>query len=218
MSTFLYQAIVTIDSYACASLISVNPTIVPLGCSNVERFWRSAMTELQSLVTESRSTQMSFGAMDISDVELVRGAMETLMSALTPIETSQGPNTQVQPAESYNKDVPIIHVDMHTYSLDEKIRMTLEAHIVEKTDEVHEVSFVGFSSQAKSFCKTMDRTFAIDLYSNIQGAGGILMIVPLFQRVLSTSELLGCSPDIACYAKLMTEFMALLHDHSYTAH
>jgi hypothetical protein len=24
--------------------------------------------------------------------------METLMSALTPIETSQGPNTQVQPA------------------------------------------------------------------------------------------------------------------------
>ncbi|AQL03364.1 hypothetical protein ZEAMMB73_Zm00001d045886 [Zea mays] len=200
---------------------------------------------------------------DREDVELVRGAMETLMSALTPIETSQGPNTQVQPAsESYNKDVPIIHVDMHTYSLDEKIRMTLEAHIVEKTDEVHEVSFVGFSSQAKSFCKTMDRTFAIDLYSSyikqklsefslsssskclvalIIEPGGILMIVPLFQRVLSTSELLGCSPDIACYAKLMTEvivplsatlaieevfesfksdskFMALLHDHSYTAH
>jgi hypothetical protein len=78
MSTFLYQAIVTIDSYACASLISVNPTIVPLGCSNVERClyqisngtiyedWRSAMIELQSLVTESRSTQMSFGAMGIS--------------------------------------------------------------------------------------------------------------------------------------------------------
>jgi hypothetical protein len=35
---------------------------------------------------------------DREDVELVRGAMETLMSALTPIETSQGPNTQVQPA------------------------------------------------------------------------------------------------------------------------
>jgi hypothetical protein len=75
---FLYQSIVTIDSYACASLISVNPTIVPLGCSNVERClyqirndtihedWRSAMTELQSLVTESRSTHMSFGAMGIS--------------------------------------------------------------------------------------------------------------------------------------------------------
>jgi hypothetical protein len=36
---------------------------------------------------------------------------------------------------------------MHTYSLDEKIRMTLEAHIVEKTDEVHEVSFVGILAE-----------------------------------------------------------------------
>ncbi|ONM31361.1 hypothetical protein ZEAMMB73_Zm00001d040434 [Zea mays] len=98
---------------------------------------------------------MSFGAMgfpillnilkeDREDVELVRGALETFMSALTPIETSQGPNTQLQPAESCSKDVSIVHVDMHNYSLDEKIRMTLEAHIVEKTDEVHEVSFVDF--------------------------------------------------------------------------
>ncbi|PWZ39764.1 Bifunctional dethiobiotin synthetase/7,8-diamino-pelargonic acid aminotransferase, mitochondrial [Zea mays] len=168
---------------------------------------------------------------DREDVEFVRGALETFMSALTHIETSQG--------ESCNKDVPIVHVDMHNYSLDEKIRMTLEAHIVEKTDEVHEVSFVDFSSQAESFCKTMDRTFAIDLYSSyikqklsefslsnsskclvalIIEPGGILMMDPLFQRVLSTSELLGCLPVIACYAKLMTEFMALLHDHSYTVY
>uniref|UniRef100_A0A804RHN1 Golgin candidate 6 n=1 Tax=Zea mays TaxID=4577 RepID=A0A804RHN1_MAIZE len=66
---------------------------------------RSAMTELQSLVAESRSAQMSFGAMgfpillnilkeDREDVELVRGALETFVSALTPIETSQGPNTE----------------------------------------------------------------------------------------------------------------------------
>ncbi|AQK43693.1 hypothetical protein ZEAMMB73_Zm00001d025410 [Zea mays] len=55
---------------------------------------------------------------------------------------------------------------MHNYSLDEKIRRTLEAHVVEKTEEVHEVSFVGFSSQAESFCKARDRTFAIDLYSS----------------------------------------------------
>lgn len=52
------------------------------------------MTELQSLVTENRSTQMSFGAMgfpillnilkeDREDVEFVRGALETFMSALT---------------------------------------------------------------------------------------------------------------------------------------
>ncbi|KAM0931083.1 hypothetical protein ACQ4PT_000574 [Festuca glaucescens] len=101
----------------------------------------------------------------------------------------------------------------------------------------------------------------------IQGAGGMHMIDPLFQRVLvqecrnrkipvifdevftgfwrlgveSASELLGCLPDIACYAKLMTggiiplaatvtteavfeafesdsKLTALLHGHSYTAH
>lgn len=76
---------------------------------------RSAMTELQSLVAESRAAQMSFGAMgfpillnvlkeDREDVELVRGALETFVSALTPIETSQGPKTEVQPA-SLNSDL-----------------------------------------------------------------------------------------------------------------
>ncbi|KAL5699264.1 Bifunctional dethiobiotin synthetase/7 [Ranunculus cassubicifolius] len=101
----------------------------------------------------------------------------------------------------------------------------------------------------------------------IQGAGGMHMVDPLFQRVLvkecrnrkipvifdevftgfwrlgveSAAELLGCQPDIACYAKLMTggviplsatlatesvfesfksdsKLMALLHGHSYSAH
>ncbi|KAJ4827784.1 Bifunctional dethiobiotin synthetase/7,8-diamino-pelargonic acid aminotransferase, mitochondrial [Turnera subulata] len=101
----------------------------------------------------------------------------------------------------------------------------------------------------------------------IQGAGGMLMIDPLFQRVLvnecrsrnipvifdevftgfwrlgteSAAELLGCVPDIACFAKLLTggviplavtlatdavfdsfigesKLKALLHGHSYTAH
>ncbi|KAI4381106.1 hypothetical protein MLD38_007214 [Melastoma candidum] len=101
----------------------------------------------------------------------------------------------------------------------------------------------------------------------IQAAGGMLLVDPLFQRVLvdecrrreipvifdevftgcwrlgveSAAELLGCSPDIACFAKLLTGGMlplaatlatdavfnaflgetklkALLHGHSYTAH
>ncbi|XP_021304673.1 bifunctional dethiobiotin synthetase/7,8-diamino-pelargonic acid aminotransferase, mitochondrial isoform X2 [Sorghum bicolor] len=157
----------------------------------------------------------------------------------------------------------------------------------------HDPQTYGFSSQAEVFCKTRDKTFAADLYSSyikqklsefslssssehlaaliiepvIQGAGGMLMIDPLFQRVLvsecrsrkipvifdevftgfwrlgveSASELLGCLPDIACYAKLMTggivplaatlateevfesfegdsKLTALLHGHSYTAH
>lgn len=76
---------------------------------------RLAMTELQSFMVESRSAQMSFGAMgfpillnvlkeDREDVELVRGALETFVSAVTPIETSQGPKTEVQPA-SLNSDM-----------------------------------------------------------------------------------------------------------------
>ncbi|KAF9680573.1 hypothetical protein SADUNF_Sadunf06G0135800 [Salix dunnii] len=111
-------------------------------------------------------------------------------------------------------------------------------------------------------CETMIKKDMI-----IQGAGGMLMIDPLFQRVLvsecrsrnipvifdevftgfwrlgkeSAAELLGCLPDIACFAKLMTggviplaatlatdavfdsflgesKLKALLHGHSYTAH
>ncbi|CAI0555883.1 unnamed protein product [Linum tenue] len=109
-----------------------------------------------------------------------------------------------------------------------------------------------------------------DLYNVvtiIQGAGGMLLIDPLFQRVLvnecrgkkipiifdevftgfwrlgveTAAELLGCVPDIACFAKLMTggviplaatlateavfdlftgdsKLNALLHGHSYSAH
>ncbi|KAK1290895.1 hypothetical protein QJS10_CPB18g00222 [Acorus calamus] len=101
----------------------------------------------------------------------------------------------------------------------------------------------------------------------IHGAGGMHMVDPLFQRILvkecqnrkipvvfdevftgfwrigreSAAELLGCLPDIACFAKLMTggiiplaatlateavfkafegdsKLMALLHGHSYSAH
>ncbi|XWS70927.1 hypothetical protein CRYUN_Cryun03dG0092500 [Craigia yunnanensis] len=101
----------------------------------------------------------------------------------------------------------------------------------------------------------------------IQGAGGMHMVDPLFQRMLvnecrrcripvifdevftgfwrlgveAAAELLGCVPDIACFAKLMTggiiplaatlatdavfdsftgdsKLKALLHGHSYSAH
>jgi hypothetical protein len=41
---------------------------------------------------------------DREDVELVRGALETLVAALTPIDASQGPKTEVQPA-SMNSDL-----------------------------------------------------------------------------------------------------------------
>ncbi|XP_066380665.1 high mobility group B protein 7-like [Miscanthus floridulus] len=38
--------------------------------------------------------------------------------------------------EACNKDVPVVLIDMHSCSLDNKIRMTLEAQVVEKTVEV----------------------------------------------------------------------------------
>ncbi|KAF6165222.1 hypothetical protein GIB67_030404, partial [Kingdonia uniflora] len=70
---------------------------------------RAAMIELQSVVAESRSAQLAFGAMGFpvfmsvlkeerDDVEMVRGALETLVSALTPIDYArEGPNNVVQP-------------------------------------------------------------------------------------------------------------------------
>ncbi|XP_009763261.1 golgin candidate 6 [Nicotiana tabacum] len=70
---------------------------------------RAAMLDLQSVVTESRAGQMAFGAMGFpvilsvlkeerDDVEMVRGALETLVGALTPLDHAKGPMNEVQPA------------------------------------------------------------------------------------------------------------------------
>lgn len=70
---------------------------------------RTAMAELQSAVPESQAAQLAFGAMGFpvllsvlkeerDDLELVRGALETLLGALTPIAHSRGPKNEVQPA------------------------------------------------------------------------------------------------------------------------
>ncbi|XP_021813073.1 golgin candidate 6 isoform X1 [Prunus avium] len=70
---------------------------------------RTAMLELQSVVAESSNAQLAFGAMGFpvmmgilkeerDDVEMVRGALETLVSALTPIDHAKGPKNEIQPA------------------------------------------------------------------------------------------------------------------------
>ncbi|XP_044503865.1 golgin candidate 6-like isoform X1 [Mangifera indica] len=70
---------------------------------------RSAMTELQAIVAESRAAQLAFGAMGFpvimgvlkeerDDVEMVRGALETLVSALTPVDHVKVPKNEVQAA------------------------------------------------------------------------------------------------------------------------
>ncbi|XP_022740122.1 golgin candidate 6-like isoform X2 [Durio zibethinus] len=70
---------------------------------------RTAIAELQSVVAESRAAQLAFGAMGFpvlmavlkkerDDVEMVHGALETLVSALTPIDHAKGPTNEVQPA------------------------------------------------------------------------------------------------------------------------
>ncbi|KAK8515581.1 hypothetical protein V6N12_075615 [Hibiscus sabdariffa] len=152
---------------------------------------------------------------------------------------------------------------------------------------------ITFRSRDEIFLKSRDKSNLADLYSSyvsqqlsqystlsgtkhigaliiepvIQGAGGMHMVDPLFQRMLvnecrhsripvifdevfsgfwrlgveAAAELLGCVPDIACFAKLMTggiiplaatlatdavfnsftgdsKLKALLHGHSYSAH
>ncbi|KAL3652721.1 Golgin candidate 6 [Castilleja foliolosa] len=73
---------------------------------------RNAMVELQLVVAESQSAQLSFGAMGFpvllgvlkeerDDVEMgmkVRGALETLVSALSPIEHGKTSKNEIQPA------------------------------------------------------------------------------------------------------------------------
>ncbi|KAJ9549769.1 hypothetical protein OSB04_022312 [Centaurea solstitialis] len=69
---------------------------------------RNAMAELQSVVAESHAAQLAFGEMGFpvllgvlrerEDVEMVRGALETLVSALTPIAHAKLNANAVQPA------------------------------------------------------------------------------------------------------------------------
>ncbi|KAJ9135390.1 hypothetical protein P3X46_032579 [Hevea brasiliensis] len=70
---------------------------------------RTAMAELQSVVAESHATQLAFGAMGFpvlmgvlkeerDDIEMIRGSLETLVSALTPTNHAKGPRNEVQPA------------------------------------------------------------------------------------------------------------------------
>ncbi|KAK1408279.1 hypothetical protein QVD17_39918 [Tagetes erecta] len=69
---------------------------------------RNAMAELQSVVAESHSAQLAFGTMGFpvlfgvlkerDDVEMVRGAVETLVSALTPTRQAKSHKNEVQPA------------------------------------------------------------------------------------------------------------------------
>ncbi|KAK7381438.1 hypothetical protein VNO78_34128 [Psophocarpus tetragonolobus] len=69
---------------------------------------RNAITELQAVVSESQAFQLAFGAMGFpimlsvlkeehDDVEMVRGVLETLVSALTPINHAKGSSNKVQP-------------------------------------------------------------------------------------------------------------------------
>ncbi|XP_010425530.1 PREDICTED: golgin candidate 6 [Camelina sativa] len=70
---------------------------------------RTAIVELQSVVAESNAAQLSFGAAGFpvimgilkdqrDDVEMARGALETLLGALTPIDHARAPKTEVHAA------------------------------------------------------------------------------------------------------------------------
>ncbi|KAE9598979.1 hypothetical protein Lalb_Chr15g0086731 [Lupinus albus] len=77
--------------------------------SKLEDDRRNAITELQAVVSESQASQLSIGAMGFpimlsilkkerDDVEMVRGALETLVSALTPINHGKVSSNEVHPA------------------------------------------------------------------------------------------------------------------------
>ncbi|XP_019419519.1 PREDICTED: golgin candidate 6-like [Lupinus angustifolius] len=70
---------------------------------------RNAIIELQAVVSESQASQLAIGATGFpimlsvlkeerDDVEMVRGALETLVSALTPINHAKVSSNEVQPA------------------------------------------------------------------------------------------------------------------------
>ncbi|KAL2935554.1 Golgin candidate 6 [Bienertia sinuspersici] len=82
---------------------------------------RMAMVELQSVVAENHSAQLAFGAMGLpvllsvlkderDDVEMVRGALETLVSSLTPLNHAKTTKVEVEPSKM-NADLLSREVD-----------------------------------------------------------------------------------------------------------
>ncbi|KAH9623712.1 hypothetical protein KSS87_013426 [Heliosperma pusillum] len=82
---------------------------------------RIAMVELQSVVAENHAAQLAFGAMGFvvvlgvlreerDDVEMVRGALETLVSSLTPLNHSKATKIEVEPSKM-NADLLSREVD-----------------------------------------------------------------------------------------------------------
>ncbi|KAL9231575.1 hypothetical protein vseg_006787 [Gypsophila vaccaria] len=82
---------------------------------------RLAMVELQSVVAENHAAQLAFGAMGFpvvlgvlkeerDDVEMVRGALETLVSSLTPLNHSKASKIEVEPSKM-NADLLSSEVD-----------------------------------------------------------------------------------------------------------
>ncbi|CAO2819814.1 unnamed protein product [Amaranthus hypochondriacus] len=82
---------------------------------------RMAMVELQSVVAENQAAQLAFGAMGIpvilsvlkeerDDVEMVQGALETIVSSLTPLNHAKLENNEVEPSKM-NADLLSREVD-----------------------------------------------------------------------------------------------------------
>lgn len=82
---------------------------------------RMAMVELQSVVAENHAAQLAFGAMGLpvllsvlkderDDVEMVRGALETLVSSLTPLNHAKLAKIEVDPSKM-NADLLSREVD-----------------------------------------------------------------------------------------------------------
>ncbi|KMT10908.1 hypothetical protein BVRB_5g113210 [Beta vulgaris subsp. vulgaris] len=82
---------------------------------------RMAMVELQSVVAENHAAQLAFGAMGFpvllsvlkderDDVEMVRGALETLVSSLTPLNHTTTAKIEVDPSKM-NADLLSREVD-----------------------------------------------------------------------------------------------------------
>ncbi|XLT24312.1 hypothetical protein HN873_055604, partial [Arachis hypogaea] len=57
---------------------------------------RNAIIELQAIVSENQASQLEFGATGLGPDPQVRGALETLVSALTPINHGKGSSNEVQ--------------------------------------------------------------------------------------------------------------------------
>ncbi|CAL5429911.1 unnamed protein product [Camellia sinensis] len=155
---------------------------------------RTAIAELQFVVTESRAAQLAFGE-ECDDVEMVRGALGTLVSALTPIDQAKALKNEAQPT--------LMNTDLLSREA-ESISLLLNC--------AGEKCIAEFLLRLQETILTIPRgiTWLMDMLMDREEIQKILVFEGAFEKIFSIINEEGCSEGGVVVQVLLREIIVFL--------